>query len=294
MRSLVTRFLLYLRAERNASPHTLRAYQHDLDAYTQFLSEKYPRLTLDSRHRVVVRDYLSTLHAKSLKRATVLRTIAVLRAFYKYLNQESHTAQNPFAGLPMPKREKTLPRFLPEEDMATLLELPVSTNEPTSLRDGALMELLYSSGMRIHELCQLNAEDIDVWSGQVRVFGKGAKERMVPIGETAQKRLHAYLSGRSQTSKPGTPLFLNPQGGRLSERGARRIVARWVEASALRQHVSPHSFRHSFATHLLRRGCDLKTVQELLGHRNLATTQIYTHVTAEHLKKVYEKAHPRA
>lgn len=294
MQQLAKRFLLYLRAERNASPHTLRAYEHDLHSYIAFLDENYPKLTLAARHRLVVRDYLSSLHAKEGKRATQLRAIAVLRAFYKYLLQEGLTTQNPFAGLPMPKRDKTLPRFLPEEEMVRLLELPVSTHEPTALRDGALLELLYSSGLRIQEMCQLNAEDIDPWSGMVRVFGKGSKERMVPIGDTAQKRIHAYLDGRLPKGTRGMPLFTNPQGGRLSDRGARRIVARWVEIASIRQHVSPHSFRHSFATHLLNRGCDLKTVQELLGHRNLATTQIYTHVTAEHLKKVYEKAHPRA
>lgn len=294
MEQLVQRFLLYLRAERNASAHTVRAYQHDLESYCAFLKEKYPHLTLERSHRLVIREFLAVLHERNVKRATLLRAVAVLRAFYKFLVQEELTAQTPFAGLPMPKREIRLPRFLPEEDMNRLLELPAHSPRPTARRDAALLELLYSSGLRIQELCQLNAEDVDLWSGMVRVFGKGSKERMVPVGETALKRIHAYLETRPPRGPRGAPLFLNPAGARLSDRGARLVVSRWVSQAAITQHISPHSFRHSFATHLLARGCDLKAVQEMLGHRNLVTTQAYTHVSAEHLKKVYEKAHPRA
>jgi tyrosine recombinase XerC len=286
--------MLYLRAERNASAHTIRAYQHDLHEYSEFLKVKYPRLSMDRNHRLVVRDYLSHLHEKNIKRATILRAIAVLRAFYKFLVQEEVTSQTPFVGLPMPKREKRLPRFLPEADMSRLLELAALSKHKWAPRDAALLELLYSSGVRIQELCQLNAEDIDLWSGMVRVFGKGEKERMVPVGETALKRIHAYLETRQPKGPRGSPLFMNPQGTRLSDRGARMVVARWVRQAALQQNISPHSFRHSFATHLLSRGCDLRSVQEMLGHRNLVTTQAYTHVTAEHLKKQYQKAHPRA
>jgi len=286
--------MLYLRAERNASAHTIRAYQHDLQEFNAFLKSKYPRLSMERHHRLVIRDYLSQLHEKNIRRATILRAIAVLRAFYKFLIQEGVTAQTPFVGLPMPKREKRLPRFLTEEDMRRLLELASESKHKWAPRDAALLELLYSSGLRIQELCQLNAEDIDLWSGMVRVFGKGEKERMVPVGETALKRVHAYLEMRSPKGPRGSPLFLNPQGSRLSDRGARLVVARWVHKAALQNNISPHSFRHSFATHLLSRGCDLRAVQEMLGHRNLVTTQTYTHVTAEHLKKVYQKAHPRA
>ena len=167
----------------------------------------------------------------------------------------------------MPKREKRLPRFLPEEAMKALLELPTQSKHKWAVRDAALLELLYSSGLRVQELCQLNAEDIDLWGNMVRIFGKGGKERMVPVGETALKRIHAYLEKRPVKSVRGAPLFLNPQGHRLSDRGARFVVARWVQQAAIQQNVSPHSFRHSFATHLLNRGCDLRTVQEMLGHR---------------------------
>ncbi len=285
---------MYLRAERNASPHTLRAYQHDLAAYSAFVKSQYPRLSMDHKHRLVVRDYLAHLHDKNLKRATVHRAIAVLRAFYKFLLQEGVSSQTPFAGLPMPKREQRLPRFLAEAEMARLLEMPAVGRGLLAMRDAALLELLYSSGLRIQELAGLNIEDLDLWGGMVRVFGKGGRERMVPVGETAQKRLHAYISARAPKRERAAPLFTNARGGRLSDRGARLVVTRWVEKASIQQRVSPHSFRHSFATHLLNRGCDLKAVQDMLGHRNLATTQIYTHVSAEHLKKVYERAHPRA
>lgn len=294
MDQFIQRFILYMRAERNASAHTVRAYQHDLQEFAAFLKTKYPKLSMERNHRLVIRDYLSYLHEKGIQRATILRAIAVLRAFYKFLVEENVTAQTPFVGLPMPKREKRLPRFVAEEDMKRLLELAAESKHKWALRDAALLELLYSSGLRIQELCQLNAEDIDLWSNMIRIFGKGNKERMVPVGETALARIRAYLATRPPKGPRGSPLFLNPNGMRLSDRGARLVVARWVVKAALRQNISPHSFRHSFATHLLSRGCDLKTVQELLGHRNLVTTQTYTHVTAEHLQKVYQKAHPRA
>jgi len=290
----IQRFIIFLRAERNASSHTMRAYQHDLRAYNAFLSEKYPQLGLDRSHRIVIRDYLAHLYEENVKRPTILRAVAVLRSFYKFLMQEGLTTQSPFAGLPMPKRETRLPRFLSESEMGRLLDQPTRSRRASSPRDAALMELLYSSGLRIQELCQLNAEDIDLWGGMARVFGKGAKERMVPVGQSALQRIHAYLEARPAGGGRATPLFLNARGGRLSDRGARLIVSRWVQEASVSQRVSPHSFRHSFATHLLDRGCDLKTVQEMLGHRSLATTQTYTHVTAEHLKREYEKAHPRA
>ena len=290
----VQRFLLYLRAERNSSTHTLRAYQHDLKEYVVFLEAKYPNLSPERNHRLVIRDYLSSLHEKNIQRATILRAIAVLRAFYKFLLQEEIVDKTPFVGLSMPKREKRLPVFLAENDMKALLELPAHSKRKWALRDSALLELLYSSGLRIHELCQLNAQDIDLWGNMVRVFGKGGKERMVPVGDTALKHIHAYLETRLLKNQRGSPLFVNPAGGRLSERGARLVVNRWVRQASIRQKISPHSFRHSFATHLLSRGCDLRTVQEMLGHKNLVTTQTYTHVTADHLRQVYQKAHPRA
>ena len=209
--------MLYLRAERNVSAHTVRAYQHDLHEFLEFLKAKYPRLPLSRNHRLVIRDYLAGLHDRGLGRATISRANAVLRAFYKFLVQEGVTSQTPFVGLPMPKRETRLPRFLPEEAMRQLLELPAQSSEKWAPRDAALLELLYSSGLRVQEACQLNAEDIGLWSGLVRVFGKGAKERMVPVGETALKRIHAYLA----TIRLSPP----PSRGRVAE-GRERAPAR--------------------------------------------------------------------
>jgi tyrosine recombinase XerC len=290
----VQRFLLFLRAERNASPHTLRAYKHDLEQFTAFLERKYPKASSLERHqRLIVREYLSELHDKGGKRATLLRSVAVLRAFFKFLMRSEIVSQSPFVGLPMPKAEKRLPRFLSEAEMQRLLEIPRGSKDKRSRRDGALMELLYSSGVRVQEACQLNVEDIDLWGGLVRVYGKGGRERLVPLGPVAQKTVHAYIESRPASLRRG-PLFLNHRGMRLSDRGARNIVNKWVREAALHQKVSPHAFRHSFATHLLDRGCDLRSVQEMLGHKNITTTQIYTHVSPEHLKKVYQQAHPRA
>ena len=294
MSQWIQRFLLYLRAERSASVHTLRAYKHDLAAFLEFVQRKYSGTPFDKYQRLIIRDYLSELHQKGQRRATVLRSIAVLRAFFKYLQRSELVAQSPFVGLPMPKKEQRLPRFLSEGDMQRLLEIPRQSREKQSLRDGSLLELLYSSGLRIEELCQLNTEDIDFWGGMVRVFGKGGRERLVPLGQTAQKTLHSYVESRPAALRRNAPLFLNPRGLRLSSRGARFIVAKWVQQAALHQKVSPHAFRHSFATHLLDRGCDLRSVQEMLGHRNLSTTQIYTHVSTERLRKVYQDSHPRA
>jgi integrase/recombinase XerC len=300
----ISKFLLYLRAERNASAHTLRVYQFELGQFLSFLEKEYPSLAIADNHRLAIRDFLSRLYAKNMKKASIARSAAVLRAFFKFLARESVIDETPFFGLPMPKREKRLPRAIGEEEMRKLLEGPMRLKQAFSLRDSALMELLYSSGLRISELSHLNIEDIDLWGGVVRVFGKGSRERLVPVGEAAQRMVHAYVESRPLTSRKGGPpvaslassgpLFLNHRGGRLTERGARGVVAKWVSEAALRQNVSPHSFRHSFATHLLSRGCDLRAVQEMLGHRNLATTQIYTQVSPEHLKKVYEQAHPRA
>jgi tyrosine recombinase XerC len=286
-------FLLYLRVERNASAHTLRAYEHDLRNFVGFVVKEYKTLTPENQ-RLVIRDYLSRLQSTVQERSSALRPIAVLRSFFKYLVRHGHAPQTPFAGLRMPKRDKKLPKFLSEAEMEKLLELPPASADPSALRDGALMELLYSAGLRIHELCQLNVQDVDLWSGVVRVMGKGSRERIVPVGISAQKAIRRYLEQRPAALRNSGPLFLNKNAGRLTERGGRGRVALWVKRAALRQSISPHAFRHSFATHLLNRGCDLRTVQEMLGHKSLSTTQIYTHVTTERLRQVYDNAHPRA
>lgn len=290
----IRQYLLYLRAERNASDHTLRAYQHELSAYLAFIRQTYPQLPFSRSHRVVVRDYVGRLHERGLARASIRRAVAVLRAFYKFLVREDLVDQSPFLGLRMPKADKKLPRFLSEEDMRQVLDGVGQETTPDAVRDAALMELLYSSGLRLHELTQLNVTDIDLWTGLVRVIGKGNRERLVPVGKAALSRIRAYVEARPAGAQRKGPLFLSRSGARMGDRSVRQAVQRWVDRASVSRRISPHAFRHSFATHLLNRGCDLRAVQELLGHKSLATTQIYTHVTTDRLLDVYQKAHPRA
>jgi integrase/recombinase XerC len=279
-------FLQYLRAERNFSGHTVRAYTGDLEAFYTFLSGAYPGLKSVAGERLVFREYFSFLQRSALKRSSVIRRIAALRSFYKYLAREGAVAKNPFIYLATPKKERHIPVFLTEEEVRSLFEI---TGLP--LRDRAMLELLYSSGLRIEELASINIADVDFIAGTVRVWGKGGRERVVPVGDGALQVMREYLSQRRTASGP---FFLNRYGKRISVRGARKAMHAWFIKAGFHKKVSPHTMRHSFATHLLDRGCDLRSVQEMLGHKSLATTQNYTHVTIESLKRVYDKAHPRA
>lgn len=293
-------FIQYLRAERNFSLNTIKAYKTDLVEFYLFLKENYPKIKAESCERLVLRDYYSHLQKSPLKRSSVIRKIAALRSFYKFLAREEVIKKNPFLYLSTPKKEQRIPVFLSEEEIRDLFSIP-----GINLRDKAMLELLYSGGLRIDELTGLNAGDIDFIGEMVRVWGKGNSERLVPIGEKALASAHDYLLERNELQKDFTgvkkndagnsaALFLNSRGKRISTRGARKALHKWfVKVNAVKK-ISPHTLRHSFATHMLDHGCDLRSVQEMLGHKSLATTQIYTHVTAESLKKVYEKAHPRA
>jgi integrase/recombinase XerC len=279
-------FLQYLRSERNFSGHTIRAYTGDLEAFYRFLTSTYPNLKAIAGERLVFREYFSFLQKSSLKRASVIRRIAALRSFYKYLAREGSIAKNPFIYLSTPKKERHIPVFLTEEEVRSLFDLP-----GLQYRDRAMLELLYSSGLRIDELVSINIADIDFMAGTVRVWGKGGRERVVPVGDGALGVMRDYISKRRVSSGP---FFLNKYGGRISVRGARKALHGWFIKAGFHKKVSPHTMRHSFATHLLDRGCDMRSVQEMLGHKSLATTQNYTHVTIESLKRVYDKAHPRA
>ena len=284
------RFLAHLRGARNCSPHTLRAYEGDLRKFLAFpAGEGDGWDALFQRARL--RAYAAELHGSGQARASVLRRLASLRAWARYLRENGELRGDPFKSLPLPRRESRLPRFLTESEMSELL---AHGRGPAAFapRDSALMELLYSSGLRRAELAGLNCGDLDLLAGTVRVFGKGRRERVVPVGAAALSSLRDYLRGRP--SSASTPLFLNPRGARLSEGGVALVVRRWVKASGLLKGVTPHAFRHSFATHLLDRGCDLRSVQEMLGHKSLATTQVYTHVSLERLRKVYDSSHPRS
>lgn len=292
MKTNVASFLNFLTAEKNASPHTVKNYRIDLREFSLFLKEK------DSREVTYldIRSFLAYLKGHQYSRSSISRKLACLRSFFKYLARENLLETNPAAGIQTPKREKRLPQFLNPEEMVRLLEAPVK-NTWEEKRDKAILETLYSSGLRVSELVGLNQEDVDVFGGLVRVKGKGKKERIVPLGQMALKALQTYVEhkpARDHRNALKAPLYLNRSGGRLSDRSIRRMILKYTRRIALNKEVSPHTLRHSFATHMLDRGADLRSVQELLGHENLSTTQIYTHVTTKRLKEAYDAAHPHA
>ena len=281
------------------SAHTLRAYRHDLREFLEFLKlQPLADLSNFRKSRLLVREFWVSLSKRKIRTSTLLRKLAVLRSFFKFLVFENVIETNPFNYLKLPRREKRLPRFLTEKEVDEFLSTLERSMHVLAPRDRALMEFLYSSGLRIQEAVDLNLEDLDLWNGVVRVFGKGGRERRVPVGGPSLKSLEKYLEKRGILGESPAlfrgPVFLNARGKRITSRGARVVLDRWVRDGALQKKVSPHMFRHSFATHLLNRGCDLRTVQEMLGHKSLTSTQIYTHTSVEHLKKVYDSAHPRA
>lgn len=298
----IEKFLRYLEIERNASTHTILNYKLDLEEFRNFLKD-IEVLKVDY---LFVRRYLAHLKEKILKPRTISRKLSALRSFFKFLVKEGYLDHNPIQSISSPKQEKSLPHFLSETEVVELIEETTragsidSAKSWMALRDRAIFETLYSTGMRISELIFLRENDIDFIGGTVKVLGKGKKERLLPIGDLALRAIRHYFQMRpSAPSSPGDKrleraIFLNKNKTRLSARGVRKVMDRYILKMGSKKHVSPHMIRHSFATHLLNRGADLRVVQELLGHANLSTTQIYTHLTTERLKTVYEKAHPRA
>ncbi|MBI4972653.1 MAG: tyrosine recombinase XerC [Candidatus Omnitrophica bacterium] len=286
MERYVEKFIRYLEIEKNYSPHTILNYKLDLDDFKKFLGEA----PLEKVDYLTLRKYLAVLKEKNFKSRTLGRHLSTLRSFFKFLTREGYLKDNPTLSLSSPKLEKHLPVFLTEGEVTKLIEAAIPKNE-LGLRNRAVLETFYSTGMRISELVGLNTDDIDFISGVVKVMGKGKKERLLPIGEHAISAIRHYLERRRKKMRE---LFLNKNGRRITDRGIRGVVAKYIRLASIRQGVSPHTLRHSFATHLLNRGADLRSVQELLGHANLSTTQIYTHLTTERLKSVYDKAHPRA
>ncbi len=292
------KFLTYLKVERNYSRHTLINYAHDLKDFYAFLEEK----KLADLDVIFLRKYLMVLKEKNLSKRSVARKMATLRTFFKFLIREGYIKKNPMSALRIPKLEKKLPMVLDENEVSRLIESP--DNDLIGRRDRAILETLYSTGMRVSEVVQLSMEGVDFIGGVCRVVGKGSKERICPIGDRALRSIRNYLELREmedqRQKKKANPraLFLNHSphqaGSRITDRSVRRIVDRYVEKTCRRENISPHTLRHSFATHLLNRGADLRSVQELLGHENLSTTQIYTHVSTQRLKEAYDKAHPRA
>lgn len=284
-------FIRYLKAERNFSEHTLRAYTGDIIDFAFFLTNNNIRFPEADKH--IIRKYLAKLNEKELSKATLNRKFAALRTFYKFLIINNTVKKSPLENISPPKKDKKVPAFLTIEEMTELFNIP-----NMRLRDRAMIELLYSSGLRIQELLSLNLKNIDyIISNLVTVRGKGDKERIVPVGDKSLSAIREYINERRAQGLPydiNSPLFLNSQAKRLDQRSARRVINNWFIKAGITKKVSPHTLRHTFATHILDRGCDLRSVQEMLGHKNLSTTQIYTHVTIESLKKVYEKSHPRA
>lgn len=302
MTAWVQRFLTALRARRNVSEHTQRAYAKDLSEFSAFWEKRgnEPPSALSRTH---LRAWLAHLQTRAkdgssggLGRASVNRKVSSLRSFCRFLREQGQLEGDPFLNVPLPKAERKLPRFLTGAEARTLVEGGAPGTGWTDLRDRALLELLYSSGLRRMELARMSVPDVDFFSGTVRVYGKGSRERLVPAGDAALKALRAYLAARPRPTDagPAAPLWTNARGARLSGDGVALVVRRAAKNAGLLKSLSPHALRHSFATELLGNGCGLRELQEMLGHKNIGTTQVYTHMTLEKLRETYSKSHPRA
>lgn len=290
----VDRFLLHLQAERNLSPHTVRAYATDMRQFIDWC-DRYGYDPLTLKHRQL-RGYLSELDRARYSRRTIARKASTLRTFYVFLQQAESIDNNPAAVLGTPRQQRTLPHVVPAEVLDSLLDAP-DRSSPQGLRDGAILELLYATGIRVGELEGLDLKDVDLAQGQITVMGKGARERIVPVHREALRRITAYLrDGRPALahSHHSEALFLNRSGGRLGSGSVRRMLTRYLEQIGADKGIHPHVLRHTFATHLLEAGADLRSVQELLGHVALSTTQIYTHLSMKRLRDVHRDSHPRA
>lgn len=296
--TFIEQYLTYLKIEKHASEHTLRSYNRDISDFFQYFKDKGTPLSIDETNNMHLREYLTVLMRNQYSRKTIARKLSGLRSFYRYLMREQVVKNNPVKEVSTPKLAKTLPKYLYQDEMVSLLNQP-DLNTPLGIRDRAILELLYASGMRVSELVGLSTHDLDLDIGVALVFGKGAKERYVPIGKIAIQFIQQYLQEvrpilLAQYNEIHDTLFLNSRGGPLTDRSVRRIVEKYIGTANVSLKATPHTFRHSFATHLLDGGADLRSVQELLGHMNISTTQIYTHVSKERLRDTYNQSHPRA
>ncbi len=307
MTSELKAFLQFLRLNRNVSPHTVRAYESDLSQFlahaAQAAGVKAGALAPEQLDRAAIRAFLAETHKRGQARATSARKLAAMRTFLRYLRREGLLAGDPGALVPTPKREVRMPAHLSEDEMSRLIAAPADS--PLGRRDHAILELFYASGLRLSELVGLDVDDVNLTSKMVRVLGKGGKERIIPFNNSTATAVRAYLKDREALvgqdgrdrrgrSSLSSPLFVNYRGTRLTVRSVDRLVRRHVASCSARMGISAHALRHSFATHLLQRGADLRAIQELLGHARLSTTQRYTHVNAAQLLAVYRKSHPRA
>lgn len=295
MKSLVEEFIHYLAVERGLANNTLDSYNRDLNQFLGFL-EKEKVEDVQKATRNMVMSYLLFLQKRGRATATVSRHLAALKSFYHFLLREKYIEKDPTANLESPKLEKKLPRILAVKEVEMLLSQPVGAG-PATLRDKAMLELLYATGIRVSELIQLDLNHINIEMSYIRCFGKGSKERIVPVGSFARRCVDEYLQkGRPKIIKNKTEqaLFVNQHGRRLTRQGFWKIIKKYARRAGISKAITPHTLRHSFATHLLENGADLRSVQEMLGHADITTTQIYTHLTKGRLREVYAKSHPRA
>ncbi|MFH0930803.1 MAG: tyrosine recombinase XerC [Candidatus Zixiibacteriota bacterium] len=299
LKDYIDEYLTYIRAEKNFSPHTVLAYKKDLNSFLDFLqSELKVKITPDFIHRNNIKNFLIHLSQESFDPSSIERKLSTLRSFFNFLQKKLKIKSNPTLSLKGPKRKRRLPLILSQAQMENILEPHLYEEKVAGWRDRAIIELLYNTGIRLSEISSLSREDIDFQTGEIRVLGKGNKERIVPLGENASKTIVEYLDSKDKVSslknKETDYLFVNKYGERLSRRGIARIVKKYGAEVTEDQKTRPHILRHSFATHLLDEGANLLAVKEMLGHESLSTTQIYTHVSMDRLKKVYKKAHPRS
>lgn len=295
--NLLAAYMVYMEVEKNLSPRTLASYRRDLQEFLLFLKEQNGGVapapeTIDHS---LIRLYMGQLQQRNLSKSTIARHLSAIRSFFRYLLREDIVEQNVPALVSTPKRSKRLPKFLYYQEVEALLAAPEQTLQ--GKRDEALLEVAYGAGLRVSELVGMNIANLNQEVGYVRVLGKGNKERIVPIGKPAIQAVAVYLKARQQEGLPvdsQSPLFLNHRGTRLSDRSVRDIIKKYQKLAGIQKNLSPHALRHSFATHLLENGADLRSVQELLGHVSMSTTQIYTHVTKQRMRHVYDKTHPRA
>ncbi|AMP20817.1 hypothetical protein AZF37_06200 [endosymbiont 'TC1' of Trimyema compressum] len=293
----INHFINFLSVEKDYSQHTIEAYNKDLIQWTNWLESLDRRINLSEVDHKAIRVYINYLNKHNYSKRTLARKIATLKSFFKFLNREAFIENNPMVYIQSPKLDKRLPNFMYEYQIEKLLSIP-DKETPRGLRDYCLLEVLYGTGLRVSELVNLTRGDLHLKEGYIRVIGKGNKERIVPIGSFAIKSINAYLDkGRPEFYKEGISfefLFIGVRGKVLNDRMVRKIIDDCIETTAQNIDVSPHIIRHSFATHLLERGSDIRVVQSFLGHESLSTTQVYTHITKNQLKKVYDNAHPRA
>lgn len=301
MQSTIRTFLQYLASQRNYSPHTIAAYEDDLRQFSEFLQRHFsdrPFSILDVDH-VTIRLFLGDCVEHEFARRSIARKLACVKSFFKYLRKTSVINTNPALSVSAPKVERRLPQYLDEESVAKLMQQP-DTATTLGKRDAAILELFYSTGIRLSELINLRLADIDFLGGTIRVRGKGSKERIVPCGRPAQRALRKYLSCRKELlperaqTDVADVFFITRRGKRLNPKGVNLLMNQYIGKVSEIQKKSPHVLRHTFATHLLNRGADLRAVKELLGHESLSTTQLYTHVGVDRLKKIYAQAHPKA